>query len=178
MGRILYTDEAIKRAAKATTLLRTQVEQLAEAPLIPDGRGLRAAVSAGDVLISVGLTEDCQPDGDWRALSVGGYHVMGRATSPETAVVRMLALEDRIHDVLVAIVNSRGEPRVPREDLLYERVVDGCVEVETPYASRQYAGTVEVGDDLCCEVYGARREQIVAALEAAGLPTIETGAAL
>lgn len=178
MGRILYTDEAIKRVAKATTLLRTQVEQLAEAPLIPDGRGLRAAVSTGDVLISVGLTEDCQPDGDWRALSVGGYHVMGRATSPETAVVRMFALEDRLHDVLVAIVNSRCEARMTREDLLYERVVDGRVEVDAPYSSRQYAGTVEVDSSLCCEVYGPRREQIVAALEAAGLPASEVGAAL
>lgn len=174
MGRILYTNEAIERISGAMTLLRTQVEQLAEAPLmISDGRGLCSAVSTGEVLISVGLTEDCRPDGRWTAMSVGGYHLQGQGASPEEAVVQMYALEDRLQAVLYAIRNSRCDERRAREDLLYEQAASGGVLVDKPYAPIQEAARVDlavIDGEICCIVYGTLREEVIALLEDAGLP--------
>lgn len=175
---LTYDEKTSGEIARGVTLLRTQLERLAAAPILLDGRDARAAVSAGGVCISVGLTEDCRSDGDWAAMSIDGYHVIGRGDSPEAAVLKMRATEARLHRVVEAITGSRcAEVRSP-EDLLYERVMCGGVYVDAPYSPRHYAGWVEIDGYLRCTVSGPQREKIVAVLEAAGLPVAGSGETL
>ena len=137
MKRLVYSDDEIKNVMRAVALLRAQLDRLAEAPIRRDGTGMYTSVSTGTVCVSVGLTEDCRPDGRWTAMSVGGYHVQGKGASPEEAVVQMYALEDRLQAVLDVIRDSRCDDRRDRADLLYEQPASGGVLVDKPYAPIQ-----------------------------------------
>lgn len=172
MKRIVYSDDEIKRIMTAVALLRAQLDRLAEAPILRDGTGMYTSVSTGSVCVSVGLTEDCRPDGRWTAMSVGGYHVQGKGASPEEAVVQMYALEDRLQAVLDAIRNSRCDERRSREELLYEQPASGGVLVDKPYAPIREGARVDfdvIDGEICCTVFGTLKEEVIALLEEAGL---------
>lgn len=155
---LTYDEKTSGEIARAVTLLRTQLERLAAAPILLDGRDARAAVSAGGVCISVGLTEDCRSDGDWAAMSIDGYHVIGRGDSPEAAVLKMQATEVRLHRVVEAITGSRcAEVRSP-DDLLYERVMCGGVYVDALFlVTRGGGGRLRRGGRRLCS--GRRRRR-------------------